>query len=101
KIQGWSTFMKEETANEFPNEHLMALKTEINNDKPCASVTGSKVYKSGFFWPSIFKDAKDYVLRCASCQRSGDISSRSEMSQDNIQDEVPPKSKNGMPLRDK
>ncbi|GJV16037.1 reverse transcriptase domain-containing protein [Tanacetum coccineum] len=28
-----------------------------------ASVTGRKVYESGFFWPSIFKDAKDYVMR--------------------------------------
>ncbi|GJX80002.1 reverse transcriptase domain-containing protein [Tanacetum coccineum] len=27
-----------------------------------ASVTGRKVYKAGFYWPSIFKDAKDYGL---------------------------------------
>ncbi|GJY91663.1 reverse transcriptase domain-containing protein [Tanacetum coccineum] len=39
-----------------------------------ASVTGRKVYESGFFWPSIFKDAKDYVMRCDACQRSGNIS---------------------------
>ncbi|GJY13038.1 reverse transcriptase domain-containing protein [Tanacetum coccineum] len=44
-----------------------------------ASITGRKVYESGFFWPSIFKDAKDYVMRCDACQRSGNISSRSEM----------------------
>ncbi|GKE25028.1 reverse transcriptase domain-containing protein, partial [Tanacetum coccineum] len=25
------------------------------------SITGRKVYESGFYWPSIFKDAKDYV----------------------------------------
>ncbi|GJX54146.1 reverse transcriptase domain-containing protein [Tanacetum coccineum] len=49
-----------------------------------ASVTGRKVYESGFFWPSIFKDAKDYVMRCDACQRSGNISSRSEMPQNNI-----------------
>ncbi|GKE30462.1 reverse transcriptase domain-containing protein [Tanacetum coccineum] len=41
-----------------------------------ASITGRKVYESGFFWPSIFKDAKDYVMRCDACQRSGNISSR-------------------------
>ncbi|GKB77514.1 reverse transcriptase domain-containing protein [Tanacetum coccineum] len=29
-----STFTKEEIADEFPDEHLMALKTEINNDEP-------------------------------------------------------------------
>ncbi|GKC40806.1 reverse transcriptase domain-containing protein [Tanacetum coccineum] len=50
-----------------------------------ASVTKRKVYESGFFWPSIFKDAKDYVMRCDACQRLGNISSRSEMSQNNIQ----------------
>ncbi|GJQ95882.1 putative nucleotidyltransferase, ribonuclease H [Tanacetum coccineum] len=41
-----------------------------------ASITGRKVYESGFYWPSIFKDAKDYVMRCDACQRSGNISSR-------------------------
>ncbi|GJY58806.1 reverse transcriptase domain-containing protein [Tanacetum coccineum] len=49
-----------------------------------ASITRRKVYESGFFWPSIFKDAKDYVMRCDACQRSGNISSRSEMPQNNI-----------------
>ncbi|GKA51038.1 reverse transcriptase domain-containing protein, partial [Tanacetum coccineum] len=50
-----------------------------------ASITGRKVYESGFYWPIIFKDAKDYVMRCDACQRSGNISSRSEMPQNNIQ----------------
>ncbi|GJU87208.1 putative nucleotidyltransferase, ribonuclease H [Tanacetum coccineum] len=50
-----------------------------------ASITGRKVYESGLYWPNIFKDAKDYVMRCDACQRSGNISSRSEMPQNNIQ----------------
>ncbi|GKB29734.1 reverse transcriptase domain-containing protein [Tanacetum coccineum] len=29
-----------------------------------ASITGRKVYESGFYWPSIFKDAKDYMMKC-------------------------------------
>ncbi|GJZ01795.1 putative nucleotidyltransferase, ribonuclease H [Tanacetum coccineum] len=29
-----------------------------------ALVTGRKVYEVGFYWPSIFKDAKDYVMKC-------------------------------------
>ncbi|GJY97855.1 DNA-directed DNA polymerase [Tanacetum coccineum] len=41
-----------------------------------ASITGRKVYEAGFFWPSNFKDAKDYVMRCDACQRSGNISSK-------------------------
>ncbi|GJZ94554.1 reverse transcriptase domain-containing protein, partial [Tanacetum coccineum] len=28
------TFTEEEIADEFPNEHLMVLKTELNNDEP-------------------------------------------------------------------
>ncbi|GKA89625.1 DNA-directed DNA polymerase, partial [Tanacetum coccineum] len=51
-----------------------------------ASITGRKVYESGFFWHNIFKDARDYVMKFNACQRSGNISSRSEMPQNNIQD---------------
>nr|GEV30520.1 hypothetical protein [Tanacetum cinerariifolium] len=125
-----STFTKEEIVDEFPDEHLMALKTKITNDESwyadyvnhligkilcpdnimrrcvagneiskilahchsgptgghhSALVTRGKVYESGFFWTSIFKDSKDYVMRCDVCQRSGNISSRSEMPQNNIQ----------------
>ncbi|GJT43044.1 putative nucleotidyltransferase, ribonuclease H [Tanacetum coccineum] len=153
------TFTKEEITDEFLDEHLMILKSEINNDEPwyadyvnyivgkiippnwipkkrrrffsqvrnyfwdepyafklysdnvmrrcvvgneilgilghCLSgptgghhsalITGTKVYEYGFYWPRTFKDAKDYVMRCDACQRSGNISSRSEMLQNNIQ----------------
>ncbi|GKB60765.1 reverse transcriptase domain-containing protein [Tanacetum coccineum] len=84
--QDLGTFIEEEITNEFPDEHLMILKAELNNDEPwgrhSASITRRKVYESGFYWPSIFKD---YVMRCDACQRSGNISSRSEMLQNNIQ----------------
>ncbi|GKD84275.1 reverse transcriptase domain-containing protein [Tanacetum coccineum] len=50
-----------------------------------ANVTAKKVYESGFYWPSVFKDANEYVRRCDSCQRLGNISSRNEMPQNNIQ----------------
>ncbi|GJV41940.1 reverse transcriptase domain-containing protein [Tanacetum coccineum] len=50
-----------------------------------ASITERKVYESGFFWFSIFKDTKDYVIQCDACQRPGNISSRNEMPQNNIQ----------------
>ncbi|GJZ28057.1 retrovirus-related pol polyprotein from transposon TNT 1-94 [Tanacetum coccineum] len=50
-----------------------------------ASATRRKIYESGFYWPNIFKDAKDYVTKCDACQKSGNISSRSEMPQNNIQ----------------
>ncbi|GJQ90316.1 putative nucleotidyltransferase, ribonuclease H [Tanacetum coccineum] len=153
------TFTDEEITDEFPDEHLMKLKSKLNNDEPwyanyinyivgkiippnwtpekrriffsqvnyfffdepyafklcsnnvirrcvagneifeilahchsgptrghhSASIIRRKVYESGFYWPSIFKDAKDYVMKCDACQRSGNISSRSEMPQNNIQ----------------
>ncbi|GKE44170.1 reverse transcriptase domain-containing protein [Tanacetum coccineum] len=79
------TFTEDEITDEFPDEHLMILKAELNDDEPCASITGRKVYESRFFWPGIFKDAKDYVMKCDACQRSGNISPRSEMPQNNIQ----------------
>ncbi|GKE64841.1 reverse transcriptase domain-containing protein [Tanacetum coccineum] len=50
-----------------------------------ANVTAKKVYESGFYWPSVFKDANEYVRRCDACQRSGNVSSRNEMPQNNIQ----------------
>ncbi|GJR55827.1 integrase, catalytic region, zinc finger, CCHC-type containing protein [Tanacetum coccineum] len=50
-----------------------------------ASVTGIKVYEEGFYWPIIFRDTKDYVMKCGACQKSGNISSQNEMPQNNIQ----------------
>ncbi|GKB23774.1 reverse transcriptase domain-containing protein [Tanacetum coccineum] len=90
-------------ADESSNEHLMALKSNSNNDEPwyadfvnyivgkvvppnwlrkrksetlkilahchprptdghhSDNVTAKKVYESGFYWPSVFKDANKYV----------------------------------------
>ncbi|GJU75694.1 reverse transcriptase domain-containing protein [Tanacetum coccineum] len=82
-------------AENLAADHLSRLENPDlgpNDDEPwghhSASITGRKVYESGFFWPSIFKDAKDYVMRCDACQRLGNISSRSEMPQNNIQSSV-------------
>ncbi|GJZ15619.1 reverse transcriptase domain-containing protein [Tanacetum coccineum] len=43
----------------------------------------------GFYWPSVFKDANEYVRRCDACQRSGNISSRNEMPQNKSRFGVP------------
>ena len=43
------------------------------------SKTASKVLQSGFWWPTLFKDAREYVLTCDRCQRMGSISRKHEM----------------------
>ncbi|GKB86147.1 reverse transcriptase domain-containing protein [Tanacetum coccineum] len=44
-----------------------------------------KVFDSGFYWPTIYKDAHELVKNCDSCQRQGKISQRDEMPQNSIQ----------------
>ncbi|GJV96560.1 reverse transcriptase domain-containing protein [Tanacetum coccineum] len=46
-----------------------------------ANYTANKVFDSGFFWPTIYRDAHDLVTRCDACQRQGKISQRDEMPQ--------------------
>ncbi|KAL5550248.1 hypothetical protein UlMin_000424 [Ulmus minor] len=46
--------------------------------------TAAKVLQSGFYWPSLFKDAFKFVSMCDDCQRSGNISRRHEMPLNNI-----------------
>ncbi|KAD4983021.1 hypothetical protein E3N88_19692 [Mikania micrantha] len=47
--------------------------------------TAQKVFDCGFYWPSVVKDALEFVKKCDSCQRTGNISSRDEMPQNPIQ----------------
>nr|GFA96328.1 reverse transcriptase domain-containing protein [Tanacetum cinerariifolium] len=44
-----------------------------------ANYTAKKVFDSGFYWPSIYKDAFELVKRCDSCQHQGKISQKDEM----------------------
>ncbi|GJY44054.1 reverse transcriptase domain-containing protein [Tanacetum coccineum] len=50
-----------------------------------ANYTAKKVFDSGFYWPTIYRDAHDLVTRCDACQRRGKISQRDEMPQNAIQ----------------
>ncbi|GJZ20589.1 reverse transcriptase domain-containing protein [Tanacetum coccineum] len=65
-------------------EILAHCHSGLTREHHSASITERKVYKAGFYWPGIFKDAKDYVMKCDACQKLGNISSRSEMPQINI-----------------
>lgn len=46
--------------------------------------TAAKVLEFGFYWPSLFKDAFQYVSACDRCQRTGNISKKHEMPLNNI-----------------
>ncbi|GKC96309.1 DNA-directed DNA polymerase [Tanacetum coccineum] len=62
---------EEDIVDKFPDEHLMMLKAKLNEAEPC-----------------IFKDAKEYVMKYDVCQKAGNISSRNEMPQNNIQQSI-------------
>ncbi|CAN6576693.1 unnamed protein product [Malus baccata var. baccata] len=46
--------------------------------------TTLKVLQCGFYWPSIFKDARTFCLTCDKCQRTGNINARDQMPQVSI-----------------
>nr|GEW23337.1 reverse transcriptase domain-containing protein [Tanacetum cinerariifolium] len=50
-----------------------------------ANYTAKKVFDSGFYWPTIYKDAFESVKHYDSCQRQGKISQKDEMPQNSIQ----------------
>nr|GEU86687.1 reverse transcriptase domain-containing protein [Tanacetum cinerariifolium] len=50
-----------------------------------ANLTAKKIFDSGFFWPTIYKDAHEFVKNYDSCQRQGKFSQRDEMPQNLIQ----------------
>ncbi|GKC62704.1 reverse transcriptase domain-containing protein, partial [Tanacetum coccineum] len=50
-----------------------------------ANYTAKKVFDSGFYWPTIYRDAHDMVKSCDSCQRQGKISQKDEMLRNAIQ----------------
>ncbi|GJV40902.1 putative nucleotidyltransferase, ribonuclease H, partial [Tanacetum coccineum] len=49
------------------------------------NITAKKVLDSGFYWPTIIKEAHTLVQLCEACQKMGNISKRDEMPLNNIQ----------------
>ncbi|KAJ9546801.1 hypothetical protein OSB04_019344 [Centaurea solstitialis] len=49
-----------------------------------ANLTTRKVLESGFYWPTIFKDAHTLIKSCDACQRAGNITKKDEMPQQSI-----------------
>ncbi|XP_075079913.1 uncharacterized protein LOC142165210 [Nicotiana tabacum] len=46
----------------------------------------AKILESGFYWPTLFKDAHLWIKGCDECQRTGNISRRHEMPMNPIQE---------------
>ncbi|CAM8914240.1 unnamed protein product [Rhodiola kirilowii] len=46
--------------------------------------TAAKVLQCGFYWPTLFKDAYEFVKACDQCQKTGNISRKHEMPQQGI-----------------
>ena len=46
-----------------------------------AERTVAKILQCGFYWPTMFKDARAFVITCDQCQRTGNIGKKQEMLQ--------------------
>nr|GEU64462.1 hypothetical protein [Tanacetum cinerariifolium] len=55
---------------------LVACHNEPTGGHHGANLTAKKVFDAGFFWPTIYKDAHEFVKNYDSCQRQGKISQR-------------------------
>ena len=61
------------------------IKITINEqDFQNTDVTAAKILDAGFFWPTLFHDARKFVLSYDACQRSGNILKKDEMLQSGI-----------------
>nr|GEZ50083.1 reverse transcriptase domain-containing protein [Tanacetum cinerariifolium] len=50
-----------------------------------SNYTFKNVFDSGFYWPTIYRDAYDLIKSCDACQSQGKISQRDKMPQNSIQ----------------
>ncbi|GJT38872.1 reverse transcriptase domain-containing protein [Tanacetum coccineum] len=64
---------------------LMACHNGPTGGHHGANYTAKKVFDAGFYWPTIYRDAHDLVIRCDACQRQGKILQRDEIPQNAIQ----------------
>ncbi|KAH9697752.1 hypothetical protein KPL71_023740 [Citrus sinensis] len=94
-----STLTRRSITETFPDEQLLAIQQAqmLQHSGPhesCHVATygghfgghkiAAKVLQSGYYWPTIFKDAYEFVKCCDMCQRTGNITKRHEMPLTNI-----------------
>jgi len=66
--------LEEEMTNSLKHCHTLEYGGHFG-----AQHTATKVLQSGFYWPTMFKDANAFVTACDRCQHTGNISRRNEM----------------------
>nr|GEZ92108.1 reverse transcriptase domain-containing protein [Tanacetum cinerariifolium] len=64
---------------------LVAYHNRPTGGHHSANLTAKKIFDVGFCWPTIYKDAHEFVKNYDSRQRQGKISQRDEMPQNSIQ----------------
>ena len=70
----WRCFPKEE------QEHILVIcHSSLCGGHFASRKIGAKVLQSGFYWPTLFKDAIKYCKECLKCQATLIISKRDEM----------------------
>ncbi|GJU23014.1 reverse transcriptase domain-containing protein [Tanacetum coccineum] len=96
RLENNETSDDSEVNDNFPRETLMEINTK---DEPWfadfanylvgghygPNITAKKVLDSGFYWPTIIKEAHTLVRLCEACQKTENISKRDEMPLNNIQ----------------
>ena len=65
-----------------PEDEMQSILNHFHT-LPCGGHFGgqriaAKVLQSGFYWPTLFKDAHQFVSTCDKCQRMGNISRKNE-----------------------
>ncbi|GJW92726.1 reverse transcriptase domain-containing protein [Tanacetum coccineum] len=104
RIENDETSNDSEVDDNFPRETLMEINTVIEpwftdfanylsnptSSKPTGghygpNVTAKKDLDSGFYWPTIIKEAHTLVRLLEACQKTGNISKRDKMPLTNIQ----------------
>eukprot|EP00253_Pinus_taeda_P035741 PITA_35741 len=66
------------TKDEMP-DILKACHDELCGGHFADKRTAYKILSLGYYWPSLFKDEKQYVKRCDSCQRVGKLTPSNKM----------------------
>ncbi|GJU73432.1 reverse transcriptase domain-containing protein [Tanacetum coccineum] len=103
RLENNETTNDSEVDDNFPGETLMEINTKdepwfadfanylVGGTLPFQSghygpnITAKKVLDSGFYWPTIIKEAHTLVCFCKACQKTRNISKRDEMPLNNFQ----------------